>query len=102
VVEIVNVVVTAPLPGVTVVGAKVQLASDGNPVQAKLTCWVKPPAGVTVRVVVPLPPAAAMAMLVGLAPTVNDRGTAAFTVMVTAEEVEDVKLVSPPYFAVTL
>ena len=32
VVEIVNTVVTAPLPGVTVAGAKVQLASDGNPV----------------------------------------------------------------------
>ena len=101
-VEMVRVVVAALLPGVTVAGANVQLASEGKPVQAKLTCWANPPAGVTVSVVVPLLPAAAIAMLLELAPRVNDGGTAALTVMLTAAEVEAVKLVSPLYFAVML
>ncbi len=40
-------VVVAALPpvGVTVVGAKLQVASEGRPEQAKVTAWVKPPEG---------------------------------------------------------
>jgi hypothetical protein len=54
VVERVRVVVTALAPGVMVLGEKLQAAFEGSPLQAKLTCWVKPPAGVMVRVEVPL------------------------------------------------
>lgn len=97
----VNTVVAALAPGVTVDGANVQVASDGRPAQAKLTVWAKPPAGVTVSVVVPLEPAALIERLVGLAPKLNE-GVTALTVMVTAEEVEAAKFVSPPYCAVML
>jgi hypothetical protein len=54
VVERVRVVVTALAPGVMVLGEKLQAAFAGSPLQAKLTCWEKPPAGVMVRVEVPL------------------------------------------------
>jgi hypothetical protein len=74
-VVIVRVVVTALAPGVTVAGAKVQLASEGRPVHAKLTACAKPPAGVTESVVVPVWPGV-MERLVGLALTVKEAGTA--------------------------
>ena len=51
--------------------------------------------------VVPLEPAAVIETLVGLAPNVNE-GATALTVMVTAEDVEAAKFVSPPYCAVML
>jgi hypothetical protein len=53
VVVIVRVVVTALAPGVTVAGAKLQLAFKGRPLHAKLTACAKPPAGVTESVDVP-------------------------------------------------
>ena len=46
-------------------------------------------------------PEEAIGRLVGLAPKVNEAGMA-FTVMVTAAEVEAAKFVSPPYCAVML
>jgi len=55
---IVTVVVAAAPLGVTVVGEKLQVASEGSPVQAKLTGWLKPLDGVTVSVVLPEAPAA--------------------------------------------
>jgi hypothetical protein len=75
-VVIVKVVVTALAPGVTVAGAKLQLASEGRLLQAKLTACAKPPAGVTETVVVPVVPAV-MERLVGLALRVKEAGTAA-------------------------
>lgn len=76
IVEIVRVVVTALPLGVTVAGAKVQVASDGRPLQAKVTGCAKPPAGVTEIVVVPVAPDV-MERLVGLALRVKEAGTAA-------------------------
>jgi hypothetical protein len=84
-----------------VAGAKVQVASEGRPLQAKVTGCAKPPAGVTESVVVPLCPGV-MERLAGLAPSLNEGGTAACTVTVTAAEVEAAKLLSPPYCAVML
>jgi hypothetical protein len=74
VVVIVNVVVTALAPGVTVAGAKVQLASEGRPLHAKLTAWAKPPAGVTESVVVPVWPGV-MERVAGVALTLKDGAT---------------------------
>jgi hypothetical protein len=48
----VNVVCDALPLGVTVAGLKLQLAPAGSPEQVKLTCWLKPPAGVTLMAVV--------------------------------------------------
>ena len=101
VVAMVKVVVTALAPGVTVAGANVQVASEGRPLQVKVTGCAKPPAGVTESVVVPLWPAV-MERLAGLAPRVKEGGTGACTVTVTAVEVEAAKLLSPPYCAVML
>ncbi len=53
---IVNVVVAAAPDGVTVAGLNEQLAPVGNPEQAKLTAALKPFCGVTVSVVVSVPP----------------------------------------------
>jgi hypothetical protein len=75
VVVIVRVVVTALAPGVTVAGAKVQLASEGSPLHAKLTAAAKPPTGVTESIVVPVWPGV-MERLAGLALTVKEAGTA--------------------------
>jgi hypothetical protein len=47
-----------PLPPVTVIGLKVQVAPAGKPEQLKVTVPVKPLLGVTVTVVVALVPAA--------------------------------------------
>jgi len=67
-VETVSVVDAAAVPvGVTVAGAKLQVAPAGKPEQAKDTAELKPLAGVTETVVVPLLPAA----------TVKDTGKAA-------------------------
>jgi hypothetical protein len=75
VVVIVRVVVAALAPGVTVAGAKVQVASEGRPLHAKLTAAAKPPAGVTESIVVPVWPGV-MERLAGLALTVKEAGTA--------------------------
>jgi len=56
-VAIVTTVVTADPFGVTLAGTNVHVASEGNPEQAKLTAWLNPFDGVTVRVEVPEEPA---------------------------------------------
>ena len=100
VVVTVKVVVAALAPGVTVDGAKVQLASEGRPLlHAKVTACAKPPAGVTESVAVPLWPGV-MERLAGLALTVKEAGTAC-TVTVTALDVDPEKFGSPPYTAVS-
>ena len=65
-------VVVADLPplGVTVCGLKLQLASAGKPLHAKLTAESNPFSGATVNVAVPLCPAAIVSE-VGLAETVK-------------------------------
>jgi hypothetical protein len=99
VVAIVSVVVAAAVPlGVTVVGLKLHDPPVGSPVQAKLTAELNPSAGVTEIVVVVELPAVTVA-LVGDALSVNDGG-AAFTVTVTALDVDPEKFESPPYTAV--
>ncbi len=50
VVAMVRVVVAAAPLGVTLDGAKLHVAPEGNPVQAKVTAWLKPLMGVTVSV----------------------------------------------------
>ena len=45
-----------PSDGVTDVGATVHVELAGKPVQARATAWLKPPAGVTVTLKVPLAP----------------------------------------------
>jgi hypothetical protein len=72
VVDTVAVAVTAVVPsvGVTVVGAIVHVAADGAPVQPSATVWLKPPAGVTVTVKVPLAPCATVSV-VGVALSVK-------------------------------
>ena len=85
-VAILSVVVVADPLGVTVVGLKLHEPPVGNPVQAKLTCWLKPFAGVTVMVVctdcpavtVPLAGESAMVKL----------GVTAVTVTTTAVDVD--------------
>jgi len=54
---IVNVLVTAPPAGVTVAGLNAHVAPTGNPEHAKLTAALNPFAGVTVSIVVAVPPA---------------------------------------------
>jgi hypothetical protein len=92
----VNAVVAAAVPfGVTVAGAKVHAPPVGNPLQAKLTCWLKPLAGVTVIVVwAELP--ADTEPLAGDVPMLKVGGGGADTVTVTALDVEPEKLLSPP------
>jgi hypothetical protein len=95
-VAIVTVVVAAAVPlGVTVDGENAQLPPEGRPLQAKLTCWLKPPAGVTVTEVCAEPPAVTDP-LVGEAAMLKVGGGGAVTVTVTALEVEPEKLLSPP------
>ena len=77
-----------------------QVASEGRPVQAKVTGCAKPPAGLTETVDVPVAPAV-MERLAGLALMENEGGMAC-TVTVMAVEVEAAKLLSPPYCAVML
>jgi hypothetical protein len=57
VVVTVSVLFTAPPLGVTEVGLKLQDASEGKPLHAKLTCELNPFCGVTVNVAIPLFPA---------------------------------------------
>jgi hypothetical protein len=76
VVLIVRVVVAMLAPGVTVAGAKLQLASAGRPLHAKLTICAKPPAGVTESVDVPVWPGV-MERLAGLAVRLKEGGRAA-------------------------
>src|SRR5580704_7941497 len=60
VVDTVAVAVTGVVPSVdvTLAGTTVHVAADGAPVQPRVTAWLKPPAGVTVTVKVPLAPCA--------------------------------------------
>jgi hypothetical protein len=76
VVVMVAVVVTAAPLGVTLLGANVHDESEGNPEQAKVTAWLNPLAGVTVRVVLPVEPAVTVIAL-GLAETEKSGATAA-------------------------
>jgi hypothetical protein len=85
-VAIVNVVLAALPLGVTVEGLKLQVAPVGSPEQAKLTCWLNPPAGVTVTVVVADWPAVTVPEF-GESPMLKV-DVAALTVTVTAAEVE--------------
>jgi hypothetical protein len=56
-VAICTVVFAAPLPlGVTVAGEKLQVEYAGSPEQAKLTCPVNPPTGVSDTVVLAVDP----------------------------------------------
>ena len=69
-VAIVSVVDTAVVPfGVSVAGEKAQVLAAGNPEQAKLTVWLKPYVGVTVKTVFPVDPAVKVTVA-GLALTV--------------------------------
>ena len=45
-----TVMFVAELPGVTGLGETVQVASEGAPLQAKLTGWVRPPRPPTAKV----------------------------------------------------
>jgi hypothetical protein len=88
----VSVVVAALVPlGVTVDGEKVQVLAAGSPEQEKLTCWLKPSAGVTLTVVVPVSPAVTVTV-VGLKLTVN---VGVPTDCVSAVDVDPAKFVSP-------
>jgi hypothetical protein len=89
----VSVVVAAVVPlGVTVDGANVHVLKAGSPEHAKLTCWLNPDAGVTVTVVVPVPPDATD-IVVGFKPSVK---LAAPTVCVRTADVDPAKFASPP------
>ncbi len=91
-------VVIAVVPfGVTLVGLKVQVASDGSPEgQLKVTAWLKPACGVTVIVDVPLCPGELMVIVVGFAAMVKSS-----TAKGRIAEVDAPKAKSPPYAAVT-
>src|SRR5260370_3245638 len=64
----VSVLLTAAPLGVTEGGLKLQAASEGNPLHAKLTCELNPFCGVTVNVAIPLCPLT-MVSVVGLTDT---------------------------------
>lgn len=78
--------VTALPLGVTVWGSNAHVAPLGNPLQAKLTCWLNPLAGVTVTVVVVDPPALTLPDA-GESLMLKD-GATVVTVTVTAVDVE--------------
>ena len=86
-------VLTAAPAGVTVDGLKLHDRPDGSPEQAKLIVLLKPLAGVTVTVAV----AGEELLSVPLAglTEAEKSGTGAVIVIVTAEEVEALKLASP-------
>jgi hypothetical protein len=69
----VSVLVTAAPLGVTEVGLKPQVASEGKPLHAKLTGELNPFFGVTVNVAFPLCPAT-MVRVVGLTDTWKSGG----------------------------
>jgi hypothetical protein len=56
-----TVIFVAELPGVTGVGGTVQVASEGAPVQVKLTLWLNPPSPPTLKVYVADCPGATVA-----------------------------------------
>ena len=93
----VSVVVTALAPlGVTVAGLKVQEALAGKPEQEKLTCWLNPPLGVMLTVVVAELPCAALP-LVGLREMLKSpEGAEDVITRLVALEVEAALLLSPP------
>lgn len=78
---------------------KLQLAPLGNPEHAKLTACLNPFLGVTVRFSSPELPAATF-KLVLLTERAKSAVDAATTVIVIADDVELLKLVSPEYVAV--
>jgi hypothetical protein len=94
VVVTVSVLVAGPPLAVSDAGANEHCDSAGRPVQAKLTVWLKPPSGVTVKVKVAVPPAL-MVALAGDAETLKS-----MMFWARAEEVDPVKLPSPPYCVV--
>ena len=94
VVEIVSVVDAAEPVGVTVAGLNEQDADCGNPEHAKLVAAEKPPDGVTVIAVVAELPAATVA-LAGLEASVKSPEVPP-TVTVTAVDVDDENVPSPP------
>jgi len=69
----VNVVVAALPDGVTIAGLNAHVAPNGNPEHAKLTAALNPFCGVTVSVVVPVPPPLTLNEA-GAAPSVNVAG----------------------------
>jgi hypothetical protein len=96
VVAIVIVVVAAAVPlGVTVAGLKLHEALVGRPEQVKLTCWLNPPLGVTLMLLVAEMPAATVA-LAGLAANAKLPDDPPPTVTATAVDVDDAKVPSPP------
>ena len=94
-VVIVSVVDTAEPLGVTVAGLNEQDANCGNPEHVKLVAAANPPDGVTVIVDVAELPAATVA-LAGLAAMAKSPDDAPPTVTVTAVDVEDANVPSPP------
>ena len=56
-----TVIFVAELPGVSVLGETVQVASEGAPVQVKLTLWLNPPSPATLKVYVADCPGATVA-----------------------------------------
>jgi len=91
---IVIVAVAAVLPvGVIEAWLKVQVAPWGAPVQARLTAWLNPPAGVTVIVEVTLLPPLTVPVA-GERPRLKLAGTAVM-VTETADEVEGAKPLAP-------
>jgi hypothetical protein len=96
VVEIVTEVVVALVPfGVIEAGLKVQVEAFGNPVQAKVTAELKPFAGVTVMVEVPLLPCATVSVA-GLAATLKSGGGGAVITTVAAAETDAANVLLPP------
>ena len=95
VVVIVTVVDAGEPAGVTLAGLKEHDAACGNPEHAKVVFAVNPPEGVSVIVdVVELP--AATVTVAGLVASVKSPDDAPPTVTVTAVDVEDPNVPSPP------
>jgi hypothetical protein len=82
VVLMVSKLVTGPPLGVTLDGLNEQLAPVGRPLQLKLTDWLNPVAGVSVIVVVPLPPGEPMDTVAGLGAILKGVVTVSVTVAV--------------------
>jgi hypothetical protein len=94
---IVRVVVAAAVPlGVTVVGLKVQVELAGRPEQAKVVAAWNPLTGVTVTVIEPDAVLPLTVPLVGVRVSPKSAAGAAFTVIVSAAEVEVRLPLSPP------
>jgi hypothetical protein len=86
----VNVEVAAAPLGVTLAGLNVQVASSGNPLQARLVAALKPLMGVTVTVMVADAPLV-MVPLVGVRVIEKSAAGCAVTVTITAADTEAAK-----------